>query len=176
MEMSGQLHAPAPSPPEKEPHLPVGLEALWAPEPVWKQRRDKSWHAANQTLILREGGRKVAPYILTVYRSFGWKYWSNSTLSILKQRRTIRLTLRSWRWRHIVLLKCSKLLRIIRYYIPEDSTIKDKENNNSNRIFSNEVKSPACLRSMSNNINAHRKSGSETPCIVDLNAVPVLLY
>jgi hypothetical protein len=35
MEVSGQLHAPADLPPKKEPMVPNGLEAGWAPEPVW---------------------------------------------------------------------------------------------------------------------------------------------
>jgi len=33
MEVSGQLHAPAALPPRKEPHVPIGYEAVWAPEP-----------------------------------------------------------------------------------------------------------------------------------------------
>jgi hypothetical protein len=32
MEVSGQLHAPAALPPEKEPPVPLGYEAGWAPE------------------------------------------------------------------------------------------------------------------------------------------------
>jgi hypothetical protein len=35
MEMSGQLHAPAALPPEKEPLILIGQEAVWAPEPFW---------------------------------------------------------------------------------------------------------------------------------------------
>jgi hypothetical protein len=35
MEVSGQLHAPAALPPEKEPVVPIGEEAEWAPEPFW---------------------------------------------------------------------------------------------------------------------------------------------
>jgi hypothetical protein len=35
MEKSGQLHASAALPPEKDPLLPIGWEAVWAPEPVW---------------------------------------------------------------------------------------------------------------------------------------------
>jgi hypothetical protein len=33
--VSGQLHAPAALPPGKEPLVPIGEEAEWAPEPVW---------------------------------------------------------------------------------------------------------------------------------------------
>jgi hypothetical protein len=33
--VSGQLHAPAALPPAKEPRVPIGEEAGWAPEPVW---------------------------------------------------------------------------------------------------------------------------------------------
>jgi hypothetical protein len=32
--MSGQFHAPAALPPGKEPSVPIGYEAGWAPEPV----------------------------------------------------------------------------------------------------------------------------------------------
>jgi hypothetical protein len=35
MELSGQLLAPAALSPEKEPLVPIGWEAGWAPEPVW---------------------------------------------------------------------------------------------------------------------------------------------
>jgi hypothetical protein len=35
MEVSDQLHAPAASPPGKEPLVPTGKEAGWASEPVW---------------------------------------------------------------------------------------------------------------------------------------------
>jgi hypothetical protein len=36
MKKSSQFHGPAALTPEKElPPLPVGLEAGWAPEPVW---------------------------------------------------------------------------------------------------------------------------------------------
>jgi hypothetical protein len=35
MEMSGQLQAPAALLPEKEPLVPIRLEAGWAQEPVW---------------------------------------------------------------------------------------------------------------------------------------------
>jgi hypothetical protein len=35
MEVSGQLHAPATLLLGKEPLVPVGYEAGWAPEPVW---------------------------------------------------------------------------------------------------------------------------------------------
>jgi hypothetical protein len=37
MEVSGQLQAPAALPPGKEPPVPFGEEAGWAPEPVWTQ-------------------------------------------------------------------------------------------------------------------------------------------
>jgi hypothetical protein len=35
MEVSGQFHDPAALPQGKEPPIPVGYEAGWAPEPVW---------------------------------------------------------------------------------------------------------------------------------------------
>jgi hypothetical protein len=42
MEVSGQLHAPAALPPGKEPLVPIGWEAGWAPESVrTRYRREK---------------------------------------------------------------------------------------------------------------------------------------
>jgi hypothetical protein len=35
VEMSGQLHAAVALPLRKEPPVPIGKEAGWAPEPVW---------------------------------------------------------------------------------------------------------------------------------------------
>jgi hypothetical protein len=35
MEVSGQLHAPAALPPGKDPPVPNGQKAGWAPEPFW---------------------------------------------------------------------------------------------------------------------------------------------
>jgi hypothetical protein len=35
MEVSGQLHALVALPTGKEPLVPIGKEAGWAPEPVW---------------------------------------------------------------------------------------------------------------------------------------------
>jgi len=35
MEVSGQLHASASLPPGKEPFVPIGQEAGWAPDPFW---------------------------------------------------------------------------------------------------------------------------------------------
>jgi hypothetical protein len=41
--VSGQLHAQATLSPEKQPPVPMGYEAGWAPEPVWTTwRREKS--------------------------------------------------------------------------------------------------------------------------------------
>jgi hypothetical protein len=43
-EVSGQLHAPAALPPEKEPPVPIRYEVGWVPEPVWTMwRRKNSW-------------------------------------------------------------------------------------------------------------------------------------
>jgi hypothetical protein len=48
MEVSGQLHVPAALPLGKEPTVPTGQEAGWAPEPVWTLwRREKSCPAGN---------------------------------------------------------------------------------------------------------------------------------
>jgi hypothetical protein len=38
MEVSGQVHAPAALPKRKELPVPIGYEAGWAPEPVWKRK------------------------------------------------------------------------------------------------------------------------------------------
>jgi hypothetical protein len=35
MEVSGQFHDPAALPPRKEPLVPIGYEARWAPELFW---------------------------------------------------------------------------------------------------------------------------------------------
>jgi hypothetical protein len=35
LEVSGQFHAPVASPPGKEPPVPIGYEAGWAPKPAW---------------------------------------------------------------------------------------------------------------------------------------------
>jgi hypothetical protein len=43
MEMSGQLHAPATSPPGEEPAVSIGQEAGRAPEPVWTHRRRETY-------------------------------------------------------------------------------------------------------------------------------------
>jgi len=37
VEMSGQLHTPAALPQGKEPLVPIGWEAGWAPGPFWMQ-------------------------------------------------------------------------------------------------------------------------------------------
>jgi hypothetical protein len=39
--MSGQLHAPAALPPEKESPVPIEKDNEWAPEPVWMTRKKK---------------------------------------------------------------------------------------------------------------------------------------
>jgi hypothetical protein len=36
MDVSGELHAMAALPPGKEPPIPIGLEARWTIEPLWK--------------------------------------------------------------------------------------------------------------------------------------------
>jgi hypothetical protein len=42
MEVSGQLHEPAALPPGKEPLVPIGWEAGWAPEPVSTEGEEKN--------------------------------------------------------------------------------------------------------------------------------------
>jgi len=37
VEVSGQLHAPAALSPVKEPLVPIGQEAGWAPKPFWSR-------------------------------------------------------------------------------------------------------------------------------------------
>jgi hypothetical protein len=44
LEVSGQLHALAALPPEKEPQVPIGQEDGWNSEPVWTiWRSENSW-------------------------------------------------------------------------------------------------------------------------------------
>jgi hypothetical protein len=53
MELSDQFHAPAALPPGKYPPVPIGQEAGWAPDPVWRmQGREKSCSAGNRTKAL----------------------------------------------------------------------------------------------------------------------------
>jgi hypothetical protein len=40
MQLSGQLHVSAGLPPQKEPRVPIGYEAGWAPESVWTLWRE----------------------------------------------------------------------------------------------------------------------------------------
>jgi len=42
MEVSGQLHAPAAVPPGKEPLVPTGKQAGWAPEPAGRGGVEKN--------------------------------------------------------------------------------------------------------------------------------------
>jgi hypothetical protein len=35
LDVNSQLHAPATLPPGNEPPVPIGQEAVWAPEQVW---------------------------------------------------------------------------------------------------------------------------------------------
>jgi hypothetical protein len=41
MEVSGQLHAPAASPPWEQPLVPIGQDAGWGPEKFWTRWRRK---------------------------------------------------------------------------------------------------------------------------------------
>jgi hypothetical protein len=45
MKMSGQLHVPAALLPEKEPKVPNGQEAGWAPESVRTRWREENVHS-----------------------------------------------------------------------------------------------------------------------------------
>jgi hypothetical protein len=60
MEVSGQLHAPAASTPEKEPprYLPTGQEAMWAPEMVCKRGWGEKFPASAGT----RSPRSSSPY------------------------------------------------------------------------------------------------------------------
>jgi len=49
MKVSGQFHAPAALPPEKEPLVPIGCEAGWAAEPVWTRWWREKFPAPTRT-------------------------------------------------------------------------------------------------------------------------------
>jgi hypothetical protein len=58
VELSGQLHVPADFLPEKEPPVPLGKEAVWAPEPVWTLwNREKISPDGNQTQVVQPVAR-----------------------------------------------------------------------------------------------------------------------
>jgi len=42
MVVSGQLHAPAALRPGKQPLVPIGYEAEWAPEPFWTKKGENN--------------------------------------------------------------------------------------------------------------------------------------
>jgi hypothetical protein len=62
MEGNGQLHAPAALPPGREPQLPNGYEAGWAPEPDWTLciGEDKDSKEAASPVALPETDTKFA--------------------------------------------------------------------------------------------------------------------
>jgi hypothetical protein len=41
MEVSGEFHAPIALVPRKQPHIPIGEETSWIPDPVWMLRKEK---------------------------------------------------------------------------------------------------------------------------------------
>jgi hypothetical protein len=55
MEVSGQLQAPGALPPEKEPPVPIGYDARWAPVQIWTRWRIEklSALAGNRTPIVQ---------------------------------------------------------------------------------------------------------------------------
>jgi hypothetical protein len=55
MEVSGQLHASAASPPGKELAVPIRYEAVWALEPVWTMKSTEKIlaPAGNGTLAVK---------------------------------------------------------------------------------------------------------------------------
>jgi hypothetical protein len=72
MEVSGQLHDPAALPPEKEPLVPIGKEAGWAPEPFWTRwwREKFPAPAGNQTLGPARPARSPELYRLSYHGSY----------------------------------------------------------------------------------------------------------
>jgi hypothetical protein len=52
MEMSGQLHTLATLYPGKEPLVPIGYEAGWAPEPFWMRWWREKFPAPNRNRTL----------------------------------------------------------------------------------------------------------------------------
>jgi hypothetical protein len=62
MKVSGQLHAPAASPLEKETLLPIGYEAGWAPEQAWTRWCGYKFLAPIETQISDHPARMPALY------------------------------------------------------------------------------------------------------------------
>jgi hypothetical protein len=71
MEVSGHLHAPASLPPRKEPLVPIGKEAGWAPEPFWTRwwREKFPALAGNRTLEPHRPARSAALHRLSYHDS-----------------------------------------------------------------------------------------------------------
>jgi len=51
--VSVQIHAPAALFPAIEPLIPIGQEAGWAPEPVWKRWQRVPASAGNRTPVVQ---------------------------------------------------------------------------------------------------------------------------
>jgi hypothetical protein len=70
MEVSCQFHAPAALPPGKEPPVPIGYEAGWAPEPVWMLwRRENFWTAGNRTRAVQPVARRYTDLAIQILNS-----------------------------------------------------------------------------------------------------------
>jgi hypothetical protein len=75
MEVNGQLHTLAALPPGKEPLIPIGYEAEWAPDPVWTLwHREKSLASAgNRTSVVLSypgsilGSKKILLHIVKLF-------------------------------------------------------------------------------------------------------------
>jgi hypothetical protein len=66
MGVSGQHHAPAAFLSSvKEPPVPIGQEAEWAPEPVWTQRLEEKSSASvgNRTLVVQSVVRHYTDWV-----------------------------------------------------------------------------------------------------------------
>jgi hypothetical protein len=77
MDVSGQLHDPAALPPGKDPLVPTGQEAGWAPEPFWTRwfREKFRVPAGNRTpepwTLEKEGGKVRTGFIWLIIETSG---------------------------------------------------------------------------------------------------------
>jgi hypothetical protein len=88
MEVSGHLHFPAALPPAKEPLVPIGLGAEWAPEPVWTRWWREKFRASAGTRTPDHPARSPALYYWAIPAPgrTGGNYWTlDSSLPVFRR-------------------------------------------------------------------------------------------